>query len=72
MENTNLKTVKTTPFSDQRPGTSGLRKRTRHFMQPNYVENFVQSVFNTVRDDAGGSFEKETLIVGGDGRYYNR
>ena len=72
MENTNLKTVATTPFSDQRPGTSGLRKKTRHFMQPHYVENFVQSVFNTIRDDAGGGFEKETLVVGGDGRYYNR
>ena len=72
MEKTDLKTVQTTPFSDQRPGTSGLRKKTRHFMQPGYVENFVQSVFNTILDEAGGLFEKETLIVGGDGRYYNR
>src|SRR5919202_634876 len=72
MGDTNLKTVRTTPFSDQRPGTSGLRKKTRHFMQPHYVENFVQSVFNTIRDDAGGQFEKETLVVGGDGRFYNR
>ncbi|HKC66020.1 MAG TPA: alpha-D-glucose phosphate-specific phosphoglucomutase [Pyrinomonadaceae bacterium] len=72
MENSNLKTVSTTPFTDQRPGTSGLRKKTRHFMQPGYIENFVQSVFNTIRDEASGQFGKETLIVGGDGRYYNR
>jgi phosphoglucomutase len=66
-----MKTVKTTPFTDQRPGTSGLRKKTRSFMQPNYVENFVQAVFNTVREDMP-DFGSETLIVGGDGRYYNR
>lgn len=67
-----MKTVKTTPFTDQRPGTSGLRKKTRAFMQPSYVENFVQAVFNTVREDVGASFGKETLVVGGDGRFYNR
>lgn len=67
-----MKTIQTTPFQDQRPGTSGLRKKTRHFMQPNYLENFVQSVFNVVREEVGASFENETLVVGGDGRYYNR
>ena len=64
--------VETTPFQDQRPGTSGLRKKTRVFMQPGYLENFVQSVFNAVRPDAGGDFSNSTLVVGGDGRYYNR
>ncbi|HSS19664.1 MAG TPA: alpha-D-glucose phosphate-specific phosphoglucomutase [Pyrinomonadaceae bacterium] len=65
-----MKTIQTTPFTDQRPGTSGLRKKTRVFMQPHYVENFVQSVFNAVRGPDG--FEKATLVVGGDGRYHNR
>jgi phosphoglucomutase len=67
-----MKTVQTTPFTDQRPGTSGLRKKTRVFMQPKYLENFVQAVFNAVRQDASGEFGAETLVVGGDGRYYNR
>src|SRR2546423_12028548 len=67
-----MKTIPTTPFQDQRPGTSGLRKKTRHFTQPNYLENFVQAVFNTVRETTGEGFENETLVVGGDGRYYNR
>src|SRR5947199_4964897 len=67
-----VRTVPTTPFEGQRPGTSGLRKKTRVFMQPGYLENFVQSVFNAVRGDAGGDFRSATLVVGGDGRYYNR
>jgi len=57
----------TTPFGDQRPGTSGLRKRTTVFMQPHYLENFVQSVFDAVGDVSG-----QTLVLGGDGRFYNR
>jgi phosphoglucomutase len=67
-----MKTVNTTPFPDQRPGTSGLRKKTRVFMQPNYLENFVQAVFETVQEDIATGFGTETLVVGGDGRYYNR
>ncbi|HJX89011.1 MAG TPA: alpha-D-glucose phosphate-specific phosphoglucomutase [Pyrinomonadaceae bacterium] len=67
----NIRKVPTTPFEGQRPGTSGLRKKTRVFMQPNYVENFVQAVFNVVRQTTP-DFSKETIVVGGDGRYHNR
>ncbi len=66
----NAQTIQTTPFTDQRPGTSGLRKKTRVFMQPRYLENFVQAVFNTIREPSG--FAGVTLVVGGDGRYHNR
>src|SRR3954464_10189047 len=72
MREGNAQVVPTTPFEGQRPGTSGLRKKTRVFMQPGYLENFVQSVFDAVRADAGGGFGAETLVVGGDGRFYNR
>jgi phosphoglucomutase len=72
MDKLNARVVATTPFEGQRPGTSGLRKKTRVFMQPGYVENFVQAVFNAVRRDAPGGFAGETLVVGGDGRYFNR
>lgn len=58
--------VPTRPFSDQRPGTSGLRKKVTSFQQPHYLENFVQAVFDTQPGLIGG-----TLVVGGDGRYYN-
>jgi phosphoglucomutase len=67
-----MKTIATAPFTDQRPGTSGLRKKTRVFMQPHYLENFVQAVFNAVRAGGDMDFQRETLVVGGDGRYYNR
>jgi len=67
-----IREEKTTPFAGQRPGTSGLRKRTAEFMQPHYVENFVQAVFDVVREDTGGSLGGGTLVVGGDGRYFNK
>jgi len=60
-------TVDTQPFTDQRPGTSGLRKKVRIFQTPHYLENFVQSIFDTQPALTGG-----TLVLGGDGRYYNR
>ena len=67
-----MRTVQTRAFTDQRPGTSGLRKKTHVFRQPNYLENFVQAVLDTVREDTAAGFAAETLVVGGDGRYHNR
>ncbi|MBZ5594129.1 MAG: alpha-D-glucose phosphate-specific phosphoglucomutase [Acidobacteriia bacterium] len=64
--------VTVNPFAGQRPGTSGLRKKTREFMQPGYLEAFVQSAFNALRGSVSGDFSKSTLVVGGDGRYYNK
>lgn len=58
--------VTTAPFADQKPGTSGLRKKVTVFQQAHYLENFVQSTF-----DAAGNCQGQTLVVGGDGRYYN-
>ncbi|MGB5282166.1 MAG: alpha-D-glucose phosphate-specific phosphoglucomutase, partial [Arenicellales bacterium] len=59
-------TISTTPYTDQKPGTSGLRKKVTVFQQPHYLENFVQSIFNVVTELTG-----QLLILGGDGRYYN-
>ncbi|CAD0233043.1 alpha-D-glucose phosphate-specific phosphoglucomutase [Planktothrix agardhii] len=63
----NIRTVSTQPFNDQKPGTSGLRKSVPAFKKPHYLENFVQAIFDTQEGYEGG-----TLILGGDGRYYNR
>ena len=62
-----IRTVPTTPFAGQKPGTSGLRKKVRVFQQANYAENFIQSVFDTVERPSGA-----TLVIGGDGRFHNR
>ncbi|THD82990.1 alpha-D-glucose phosphate-specific phosphoglucomutase [Aliigemmobacter aestuarii] len=62
---TSVSTVKTAPIAGQKPGTSGLRKKTRVFMGAHYLENFVQALFDVV--GCGG----KTFVLGGDGRYFN-
>jgi phosphoglucomutase len=62
-----IKDVKTTVFKDQKPGTSGLRKKVTQFQQTGYLENFVQAIFNTI-----APCTNKTLVLGGDGRFYNR
>ncbi len=62
-----IKTIATTPYADQKMGTGGLRKKTKVMMQPNYFENFIQSIFNTI-----GDMKDKVFVVGGDGRYYNQ
>ena len=59
--------VPTRPIEGQKPGTSGLRARTSLFMQPGYLENFIQSIF-----DATGGIQGNTLTLGGDGRFFNK
>ncbi|MBY2986209.1 alpha-D-glucose phosphate-specific phosphoglucomutase [Rhizobium leguminosarum] len=62
-----IKSVSTTPYLDQKPGTSGLRKKVPVFQQPNYAENFIQSIFDSLE-----GYQGRCLVIGGDGRYYNR
>ena len=62
-----IDTITTSPYQDQNPGTSGLRKKVKVFQQTGYLENFVQSIFDSLEDTQGKS-----LVLGGDGRYFNR
>ena len=61
-----IKTIPTRPIDGQKPGTSGLRKKTRIFQDPGYLENFVQSIWNGI-----GGLEGKVLVLGGDGRFFN-
>lgn len=61
-----MQNVRTTPIEGQKPGTSGLRKKTAVFRRPRFLENYVQSIFDGI-----GGIDGKTLVVGGDGRFFN-
>ena len=63
----NIHRIATQPFGDQKPGTSGLRKKVTVFQQRHYLENFVQSIFDSLE-----GYQGQILVLGGDGRFYNR
>jgi phosphoglucomutase len=69
-----IQTIPTQIFTDQRPGTSGLRKKVGVFMQPHYLENFVQALLDVLNatETSGQALQGQTLVLGGDGRFYNR
>ncbi|MBE6450255.1 MAG: alpha-D-glucose phosphate-specific phosphoglucomutase [Alphaproteobacteria bacterium] len=61
-----IQTIQTTPYTDQKPGTSGLRKKTKVFLEKeHYLQNFIQSIFDVI------DVKEKRLVVGGDGRYFN-
>ena len=62
-----VQVVTSLTYDDQKPGTSGLRKKTQHFQQPHYLQNFIQSIFTNIENRQGA-----TLVIGGDGRFYNK
>ncbi|MGB1581611.1 MAG: alpha-D-glucose phosphate-specific phosphoglucomutase, partial [Nevskiales bacterium] len=61
-----LQTVPFKAFDDQRPGTAGLRKKVAVFQQPHYLQSFVEAVLRNA-----GDLQGQTLVLGGDGRFYN-
>jgi len=63
-----IKEVQTKPYTDQKMGTSGLRKKVKVYQQENYIENFIQSVFDSYKPE---DYKGKTLVIGGDGRFYN-
>src|SRR5258707_15879350 len=65
-----ISSVPIKPFPDQRPGTSGLRKKVSVFRQPGYVEAFVQSTFDALPEAVGGGVADKTVVLGGDGRFF--
>ncbi len=62
-----IETIQTVPYTNQKMGTAGLRRKTQTAMQPNYLENFIQSIFNTIPN-----LKEKSFLIGGDGRYFNK